>query len=398
MLVIKNATIYTMADKLIDKGYIMVEDDKIVKIGEYNEDELNSIISKYKELEIIDGRDLVVVPGFIDCHSHVGGMNFSQSTGIDDLNEMTNNVTADVEAIYGIDPNSQDFRYAYESGITTLGITPGSGNVICGLVFAAKTYGDNIFEMVIKNPVALKVSLGGNPKRTYGSRNSSPSSRMAIPAIIIDLFNRGKIYLREKEDASLGNGPMPKYDKDLEAIIPVIKKEIPLKIHCTQFDMMTAIEVAKKFDFEFSMEHAWGAMDYMEEIIESKCSIVFGPIGSMKGFGESRIVDIESVVELDERGVLTALTADAPIISIDSLIHHAGETVRSGLDVERALRMITINPAKILGVDHKVGSLEEGKDADILIFKGIPAYNTNAKLIKTIINGKIVYSSDSKIN
>ena len=393
MLVIRNSKIYTMADRIIEKGYVVVKGKKIIKVGD-DEAYLESIISESRDIEIIDGDGLVLLPGFVDCHSHIGGMNFSESTSIDDLNEMTNSVTANMEAIYGVDPKSPDFKYSYENGITTLGITPGSGNVICGLVFATKTYGDNIFDMTIKNPVALKVALGGNPKRTYGDRNQTPSSRMAIPNIIIDSFNKAIKYLEEKEAAELGKGEMPKYNRDLEAIIPAIKKEIPLKIHCTQFDMMTAIEVAKKFNLEFSIDHAWGARDYIEELVESKCSIVFGPLGSIKSFGEARLIDIESVIELDNRGVLTAITTDAPILSIDSLVHHAGEAVRSGLDVERTLRMITINPAKILGIDDVVGSIEEGKDADLLLFKGIPTYNTNAKLINTIIDGKIVYSSN----
>lgn len=387
MLIIKNAKIYTMADRIIDNGYIVIEDGKIVKVDDYNNEDL----SKFQG-EIIDANGMVVLPGLIDCHSHVGGMNFSERRSIDDLNEMTNNITADMEAIYGVDPQSQDFRYAYESGITTLGITPGSGNVICGLVFATKTYGDNIFDMTIKNPVALKVALGGNPKRTYGDRKLSPSSRMAIPSIIIDLFDKTERYMKDKEAAQLGRKDMPSYDKNLEAIIPVLKKEMPLKIHCTQFDMMAAIEIAKRFDLNFSLDHAWGASEYMEEIVDSGCSIVFGPVGSIKSFGEARLIDIESVVELDNRDVLTALTTDAPILSIDSLIHHAGEAVRSGLEVERALKMITINPAKILGLDDRIGSIEEGKDADILLFQGIPAYNTNAKLINTIINGEVVFS------
>ncbi|MBU5436400.1 amidohydrolase family protein [Tissierella sp. MSJ-40] len=387
MLIIKNAKIYTMADRIIDNGYIVIEDGKIVKVDDYNNEDL----SKFQG-EIIDANGMVVLPGLIDCHSHVGGMNFSERRSIDDLNEMTNNITADMEAIYGVDPQSQDFRYAYESGITTLGITPGSGNVICGLVFATKTYGDNIFDMSIKNPVALKVALGGNPKRTYGDRKLSPSSRMAIPSIIIDLFDKTERYMKDKEAAQLGRKDMPSYDKNLEAIIPVLKKEMPLKIHCTQFDTMTAIEITKRFDLNFSLDHAWGASEYMEEIVDSGCSIVFGPVGSIKSFGEARLIDIESVAELDNRGVLTALTTDAPILSIDSLIHHAGEAVRSGLEVERALKMITINPAKILGLDDRIGSIEEGKDADILLFQGIPAYNTNAKLINTIINGEVVFS------
>ena len=394
MLIIRNAKIYTMAERIIENGYIVAEEGKIIKIGNEEENAIDQFLDNNKSAEIIDAKGLIVLPGFVDCHSHIGGMNFSEATSIDDLNEMTAPITADVEAIYGTDPNSQDFMYAYKTGITTVGITPGSGNVICGLVFAAKTYGKNIFEMSVKNPVALKVAFGGNPKRTYGDRNQSPSSRMAIPSIIMDLFDRTIDYMDKKEKAAIGKGEMPKFDKELETIIPVMKKELPLKMHCTQFDMMAAIEVANKYGLEFSLDHAWGAVDYMDEIVASGASIVFGPLGSIKGYGEGRIVDIESVVDLDRRGVLTAITTDAPIIGIDSLLHHAGEAVRSGLEVEKALQMITINPARIMGIDNRLGSLEEGKDADIVLFKGLPTYNTNAKLMKTIINGKVIYSSN----
>lgn len=383
MLLIKNAKIYTMADKIIDKGDILIENGKIVKIGQNLE----------TDGKVLDAEGLVALPGLVDCHSHIGGMNFSQPGLKSDSNEMTNKITPDVQIIYGTDVGSPDFEYAYRNGITTLGITPGSGNVVCGLVFATKTYGNNIFEMTIKNPVALKVALGGNPKGVYGERNQEPSTRMSIPGIMKDLFRRTEEYMKKKEEAEKEGKEMPKYDKQLEAVIPVLKKEIPLKMHCTQFDMLAAIEVAKEFDLEFTLDHAWGATEYMEEIVESGCGIVFGPIGSRIGFGELRLIDIESVVELDKRGVLTALTTDAPLLSIDSLIHHAGEAVREGLEVERALRMITINGAKIMGVDDRIGSIEEGKDADIVLFKGLPTYNTNAKVVHTIIDGKTVYST-----
>ena len=373
MLLIKNAKIYTMADEIIDNGDILVENGKIVKIGKNLQSEGKSI----------DASGLIAMPGLIDCHSHVGGMNFAHNRSIDDSNEMTNKITASVQALYGTDPSSEDFEYCYKSGITALGITPGSGNVICGLAFASKTYGDNIFQMNIKNPIALKVALGGNPKGTYGSRNQEPASRMSIPGIVKDLLRDAQEYMDNKDTA--------KYDKELEAVIPVLKKEIPLKIHCTQFDMLAAIEIAKEFDLEFSIEHAWGATQYIDELVESGGAVVFGPLGSRKTYGEARLIDVESVIELDKRGVLTALTTDAPLISVDTLIHHAGEAVRQGCEVERALRMITINPAKIMGVEDRIGSLQVGKDADIVLFSGLPTYNTNANVEYTIIDGQIVY-------
>ncbi|MDD4781526.1 MAG: amidohydrolase family protein [Tissierellia bacterium] len=384
MLLIKNAKIYTMTDEVIDNGDILIENGKIKEIGK-NIDAEN--------VEIIDANGLIALPGLVDAHSHIGGMNFSQVESIDDFNEMTKPLTPEVQALYGTDITSPDFEYAYKSGTTTICLTPGSGNVINGWVYAAKTYGDNIFDMVIKNPTALKIAFGGNPKGTYGKRDQMPSTRMSIPSLIRDIFERTKEYIKEKEEAEKNNTPMPKYNSELEAIIPVIKKEIPLKMHCTQFDMITAIEIAKEYDMKFSLEHAWGAKLYLDEIEESGCDICFGPLGSMIGPGECSVIDIESVVDLDKRGINTSIITDSPILSVDSLIQHAGEAVRSGLPVERALKMITINAAKIIGVEDRVGSLEVGKDGDVVLFKGMPTYETNAKVMYTIVEGKVVYKA-----
>lgn len=372
-LLIKNIKIYTMADGVIDNGDILVVDGKIKKVG-VNLEPGNE--------KVLNGDGLIALPGFVDAHSHMGGFDLSTAKGEDDVNEMTNNITPHMEAIYGVDITSKEFKYSYENGITTVAITPGSGNVIGGSVFATKTYGNNIFDMVIKNPVALKAALGGNPKGVYGDMNKSPMTRMAIAEIIKELLRSAKKYYLEKETP---------YNEQLEAVIPVLKKEIPLKIHCTQYDMLTAIEIAKEFDVKFSLDHAWGATKYIDEIVESGCDVIFGPIGVMRRHGECYPVDIESVVELDKRGVIVALATDAPLLSVNSLIHHAGEVVREGCDVERALRMITINPANILGIEDRVGSIEEGKDADIVLFKGLPAYNTDAVVMCTISDGKIVY-------
>ncbi len=384
MLLIKNAKIYTMTDIILDKGDILIENGKIKEIGH------NLTV---ENAEVINADGLIALPGLVDAHSHIGGMNFSQVDSIDDYNEMTKAVTPEVQALYGTDISSEDFKFAYQNGTTTVCLTPGSGNVINGWVFAAKTYGDNIFDMVIKNPIALKVAFGGNPKRTYGERDQMPSTRMSIPAVIRDLFERTKEYIKEKEEAEKNNTKMPKYNCELEAVIPAIKKQIPLKMHCTQFDMITAIEIAKEYDMDFSLEHAWGASLYMDELAESGCEICFGPLGSMKSPGECSIIDIESVVELDKRGVNTAIITDSPILSVDSLIQHAGEAVRNGLPVERALRMITINAAKIMRVDDRVGSLEVGKDGDVVLFKGMPTYETNARVMYTIVEGKVVYKA-----
>lgn len=382
MLLIKNAKIYTMTDSdtVIDRGDILIDEGKIVKVGT----DIEGIDGK-----VIDGEGLVALPGLIDAHCHIGGIDVS--TLGDDLNEMTNNVTPNINAIYGIDATSKEFVDAYENGITTVALAPGSGNVVGGLVFAAKTYGDNIFDMTIKNPIALKAAMGGNPKRAYGTQGKLPMTRMGIASVLRGLLIKGAEYLNKKEEAKGDESKMPEYDEGMEAVELVLRKEIPLKVHCTQFDMLTVIRIAKEFDINFTLDHAWGASDYIDEIVESGCGVIFGPMGTPRYPGECKKVDIECVVELDKRGVTTAIMTDGPVSRPEAIIYQAGEAVREGCKLERALRMITINAAKIIGVDDRLGSIEEGKDADIVIFKGTPAYDTNAEVLYTIMDGKIVY-------
>lgn len=334
---IQNGTIYTMEDgDTVFTGEILVEDGKIKKIGtRIPEEELSG------DVEVIDAAGLNVMPGLIEAHSHIGLFDFNGESSVDDANEMTNPVTLSIDARYSVNPQAREFKAAYSHGITTMLLTPGSGNVFCGLPFALKTYGNNVFDMSIKAPCAVK------------------------------------------------------YDADMEAMIPALKREIPCKIHCTQHDMLTAIEVANAYGVRFSLEHAWGASDYIDEIVESGCDVCYGPIGTYRAAGERRKVDIEAVKTLDERGVNVALITDSPILSEESLYHHIGEAVREGVPYLRALRMVTINPAHVLGVEDRVGTLREGKDADLILVKGRPGLDTDASVCKTMIDGKVIWQSVS---
>lgn len=377
-LLIKNGNIYPMTDEKNFIGDILIEDKKIAKIGVNLEDKAD---------RVIDATGLNILPGLIEAHSHLGLFNFNEEVGNDDANEMTKENTPTMDARYGVDIDLPEFKSAVEHGITTILLTPGSGNVICGLPFAAKTYGTNIFDMTIKSPCALKIAFGGNPKNTYGPRGQMPMTRMGIAHVLREKLREAKEYMEAKD-----KGENPKYDAELEAMLPAMRKEIPLKMHCTQYDMLTAIEIAKEFDLPFSLEHAWGATDYLDEIAESGCSICYGPIATTRGSGERRKIDVEAVKMLDDRGVNVAMITDSPILSIESMYHHLGEAVREGLSIERGLRMLTINPAKILGVEDRVGTLEVGKDADIAVFDGLVGLDTRAEVIHTIINGEVVYS------
>lgn len=379
---IKNGMLYTMTEENgIFKGDILLENDKIKKVGEQIDESVLGEADK-----VIDAEGYYVLPGLINAHSHIGLFDFNADTAVDDANEMTDPVTLSMDGRYGVNPKAREFKVAYEHGITTLLLTPGSGNVFCGLPFALKTYGNNVFDMTIKSPCAVKIALGGNPKNTYGDMKRLPMTRMGIAKVLDDTFAKAKKYLEDKEA-----GKEVEYDPDMEALALALKGEVPCKIHCTQYDMLTAIEIAKKYQVHFSLEHAWGATDYLDELVESGCDICYGPIGTYRSPGERRKVDVEAVKMLDDRGVNVAIITDSPILSEESLYHHIGEAVREGLSQERAVRTVTINAAKVLGVEDRLGSLEEGKDADVIIMKGRLGLDTDAQVLYTIIDGKIVY-------
>ncbi len=377
-VLIKGGILYTMVkDQEIFEGDILVEDGKIKETGKNIQAE---------DAQVIDALGLCVLPGLIDAHSHIGLFDFNHDKSVDEANEMTEPVSAAMDARYGMNPKARELKVAYEHGITSMLFTPGSGDVFCGQAFAAKTYGDNIFDMTIKAPAAVKIALGGNPKNTFGDLKRLPMTRMGVAHVLWDTFRKAKAYLDKKE-----NGENPPYDAHMEAIIPALKREIPCKIHCTQYDMLTAIEVAKAYNVRFSLEHAWGASDYLDEIAESGCDICYGPIGTYRSPGERRKVDVEAVKMLDDRGVNVALITDSPILSEESLYHHMGEAVREGTDYERVLRMVTVNPAVQLGLEERIGSLEPGKDADIILVKGRLGLDTDARVMLTMIDGEIVY-------
>lgn len=375
-----NGTLCTMkGDEPCFEGDILLRDGKIVEIGKS---------LSCEDAKVIDAKGLYVMPGLIDAHTHIGLFDFNSSDCVDDANEMTNPNTAFVDARYGVNPLAREFKVCYEHGITTILITPGSGNVFCGQAIAAKSYGSNIFDMTIKAPCALKIALGGNPKNTYGSLSKTPMTRMGVAHVLWDTFEKAKTYMENKEA-----NKEQEYDANLEVISLALKGDIPCKIHCTQYDMITAIEVAKAYGLRFSLEHAWGASDYLEEIVESGCDICYGPIATYRSPGERRKVDIEAVKMLDDKGVNVAIITDSPILSEESLYHHIGEAVREGLDFKRAWRMVTINPAKMMEVDDRVGSLEVGKDADVILVKGRLGLDTDAKVLYTFIDGDLVYKA-----
>ena len=377
MYVIKNALVYTMADAGVVKADILVENGKIAAIGENLSAET-----------VIDAAGKVVTPGFVDALSHIGGIADLTPLG-EDLNEITNPLTPELDAYYGINPKDKCFGYAIEQGITTSCLIPGSANVVCGWGMAYKSAGEH---RLIKDPVALKAAMGINPKGCYAAKKMAPMTRMAIANLMKKYLRDVKDYMAKKAAAGDDATKLPTYDLGLEHGIPVIEKKIPLKVHSYMHDMMTLLEIAKEFDILVTMDHAQGASDFADELADPHVKgVVFGPTCEPLFPGEGGKLDYECCKMLDDRGVNVAVMTDGPVTAINMLLYEIGEAVRKGMDPVRALGMVTVNAAKILGIEDRVGSLAVGMDADILVWSALPSLAADAVLERVIIDGKTVF-------
>ena len=377
MYVIKNALVYTIADAGVVKADILVENGKIAAIGENLSAET-----------VIDAAGKVVTPGFVDAHSHIGGIADLTPLG-EDLNEITNPLTPELDAYYGINPKDKCFGYAIEQGITTSCLIPGSANVVCGWGMAYKSAGEH---RLIKDPVALKAAMGINPKGCYAAKKMAPMTRMAIANLMKKYLRDVKDYMAKKAAAGDDATKLPPYDLGLEHGIPVIEKKIPLKVHSYMHDMMTLLEIAKEFDILVTMDHAQGASDFADELADPHVKgVVFGPTCEPLFPGEGGKLDYECCKMLDDRGVNVAVMTDGPVTAINMLLYEIGEAVRKGMDPVRALGMVTVNAARILGIEDRVGSLAVGMDADILVWSALPSLAADAVLERVIIDGKTVF-------
>ena len=348
MLLLKNATVYPQTEKAPFVGDVLCENGRIKEIGK----DLSA-----DDAETIDLTGLNLLPGIVDCHSHAGlGPNGDVAT-LSYCTDTANPVSPEMDVIYAADPTNGCYRWAIENGVTTLGILPGSCDVIDGTGFATRTWGSNIFEMCLKRNICMKLSLGENPKGMFQNKNMEPDSRMGVTFILEEYFANAKAYMDKKD-----RGEKVDYNEQYEVAIPVLKREIPARIHCTHNDMAAAIQCLSKYNLRFTIEHAWGSSNYLDEIVASGCGIVYGPIGGWQAFE-----------------------------GLDSLLSHAEQAVREGADPIRVMRMITINPAKVIGLDAELGSIEVGKYANFAVFKGLPGTDMGAHVVYTIGEGSVLY-------
>lgn len=386
MLVIKNGYIKTMNGDDIENGQIIIEEGKIKAVG--NDLEIP------EDAEIIDAKGYLITPGLIDGHCHIGmweeGIGFEGADG----NEDTEPITPQLRAIDAINPMDQGFQDAIEGGVTAAVTGPGSANVVGGTFLAMKTSGKRVDDMVIKDPVAMKIAFGENPKRVYDEQHKSPVTRMAIAALLRETLYEAKQYKEDLEESNEDPDKKPDFDLKLEALLPVMRKEIPLKAHAHRADdIFTALRIAKEFDVDITLDHCTEGHLIAEELKEAGKPCLIGPTFGSRTKYELKNKSFETPKILLDAGIKIAIITDSNVIPIQHLPMCAGMAVKAGLPEEEAWKAITINPAEITGISDRVGSIEVGKDADIAIFKGNPLLEVDYETAMTIIEGKVVYKN-----
>ena len=382
MLLIKNGYIKSMAGPDIPNGCVLIGDDgKIISVAPAID---------APEAQIIDAEGRLVTPGCVDAHCHIGLDNEACGWEGHDYNEMTDPVTPQMRAIDSINPMDEAFPNAIRGGVTTACTGPGSANVVGGTFTTIKLVGKRVDKMIVKDAVAMKCAFGENPKRCYGQNGKkSPMTRMGTAAVLRELLFKSRRYLEDKE-----SGKNPGFDMKLEAMIPVMKGEIPLKAHAHRADdILTSIRIAKEFGLKLTLDHCTDGALIADELGEEGYPAFVGPSFGSKTKIELSNKSFATPKALQEAGVKVSIITDAPVIPLQYLPMCAALAVKEGLDVEEGWKAITINPAESVGIGDRVGSLEPGKDGDIVIWTADPMVTAGAESYMTIVDGKIVYQA-----
>ncbi len=378
-----NAGIFTACSGFIKNGYVLIKEGSIIDVGPME------FCPKDKESYDLSG--LTIYPGFVDAHCHIGMWEDGLSFEGDDGNEDTDPATPHLRALDAINPCDRCFKEAVEAGVTAVVTGPGSANPVAGQMAAMKTYGDRVDDMVIKAPIAMKFALGENPKNTYHSKDETPTTRMATAAIIREQLKKAERYRRDllaaEDDEETDE---PEIDVKSEALVSAIDRTIQSHFHCHRSDdIFTAIRLAKEYDLDLVLVHCTEGYMNAEKLAKERAKAIVGPLLCTRTKPELSGECDENPAMLKKAGVEVAICTDHPEVPIQYLPLSAGIAVRAGMDHSDAIKAITYVPAKILGLEDKIGSVAPGRDADLAIFKGDPlsVYETPAWVV---INGKIV--------
>ena len=382
MLYIKNGLIHDAVSKEPYPADLLIQDGKIKEIlppGSFTGD-----------ATVIDAVGQNVYPGLVDAHSHLGLDGYAIGFEGQDYNERNDIITPQLRAIDGINPQDETLKLALEGGVTCVGTGPGSSNVLGGMFVAMKPYGHRIDDMIVKFPVAMKCAFGENPKRCYKDKDNY--SRMSTAFKLRDMLFKTKEYDEKLKAAENDSSKKPPYDAKLEALLPVIRGELPLKAHAHRADdIFTAIRIAKEFNVKLTIEHCTDGSLIAEDLAKEGYPLAGGPSLGHATKYELKNKSFRTPGILAKAGCQVSIITDAPVIPQQYLSLCAGLAVKSGMDEFEALKAITIHPAKHLGIEDRVGSIEIGKDADLVICDG-NIMDSATEVIYTIIDGQVVYS------
>ena len=380
-MIIQGGMIHIGDGTVIKNGYLRLEAGKIAEVapGPYNGE----------DPEVLDARGMIVTPGFIDAHCHVGmweeGLDFEG----DDGNEMTDPCTPHLRAIDAVNPLDRAFQEALDYGVTTVVTGPGSANPVAGQICAMKTLGRVTDEMVIKAPVGMKFALGENPKSVYNEKSQAPMTRMAIAAIIREELQKAKRYQEDLQKAEEDEDTdPPELDVKCEALLPVLEGKIKAHFHVHRADdICTALRIIREFGLDGVIVHGTEGYLIPDVIAKAKVPVICGPIISTRTKPELKNLDRRNAAILLEAGVEVAINTDAPEVPIDLLAAEAAITVAAGVPQEKAVALLTGNPAKICGIGGRVGRLASGLDGDLLLFDRDPI-GLLVKPVHVFVNGE----------
>ena len=387
MIIITNARLFTIANENDVLGSIVIKDDKIVEVGSHVD------LANFKDAEIIDAKGQIVTPGLVDPHCHIGIMEEGIRFEGNDTNEMSGPIYPELRGIDSVYVKDMAFEYTYKAGITTVNTDPGSANVIGGTFCAMKTYGETVDEMVIKEETCMKMALGENPKRVYGTGGKNPGTRMASAALMREWLFKAKeyhkkyhAYLNKEEDAK-----EPAFDMKLHSLMRVFDGML-VKIHAHRADdIMTAVRIAKEFDLNMTIDHATEAYLIPKQMKEYDAKLIIGPTLGMASKYELINKSFASAKVLEDNHIEFAIMTDHPVITLDTTLVQAALFVKEGLSEKVALEALTLTAAKLNGIEDRVGSLEVGKDADIVIWDG-PLFDIMTNTSMVMINGQVVHT------
>lgn len=366
-------------------GALIVEDGRITALG--------PDVAAPEGADVVDCEGKWLLPGFVDAHVHLGMHAEGEVGTTSDVNEMTDPVMAGVRAIDAVDPNEPGWRDALAGGVTTVNVNPGSGNPIGGQAVALHTHGRTVDEMVLRSPSGVKSALGENPKNVYKEKGRTPSTRLGTALVIREAFLKAQGYLARQEEAEREGKPFTK-DPHMEALGQVLRREIPWRQHCHRTDdIATALRIADEFGYELVLDHGTEAHPVADLLAERGVPVLIGPLFTTKSKPELRGRSMRNPGRLARAGVEISIITDHPVIPIDFLVYQAALSVKEGLDPETALRAITLNPAKVLGLEDRIGSLAVGKDADLVLWSGDPL-DVMQRALRVWIGGRCVMEYD----